>query len=128
MRQLKRIICIWILVVFLSASAFAKTVKKHVRSVTIGLASYYGHAHAGRRMANGRRFDENKLTAASHTIPLGSKVRVTNLRNLRSVVVTITDRGPFKKRRIIDLSEHAAQVLGMLLRGVEQVRVEEIRQ
>lgn len=126
MRQLKRIICIWILVAFLSVSAFAKTVKKHVRSATIGIASYYGHAHAGRRMANGRRFDEHKLTAASHTIPLGSKVRVTNLRNLKSVVVTITDRMPRYNRRIIDLSTAAARVLGLIERGTGRVSVERV--
>lgn len=126
MRRLKRIICILLLVGFMSLSAVAKTVKKHVRRGAIGIASYYGHAHAGRKMANGRRFDENKLTAASHTIPLGTRVRVTNLHNLKTVVVTITDRMPKYNRRIIDLSTAAARALGMVQRGTGRVSVEPI--
>lgn len=92
----------------------------------IGIASYYGHEHQGRRMANGHRFDEHKLTAASHSLPLGSRVRVTNLKNQKSVVVTITDRMPKRNRRIIDLSAAAAHELGLIARGIGRVSVERL--
>ncbi len=75
----------------------------------IGTASWYGAQHQGRKMANGQRFDRQKLTAASWYFPLGTKVRVVNLKNGESVVVTITDRGPnLRLHRILDLSEAAA--------------------
>jgi len=90
----------------------------------VGIASYYGHVHQGRRMANGQRFDENKLTAASRALPLGTRVKVTSLRNQKSVIVTITDRGPAAKTRVIDLSAAAARALGMISSGVDKVRVE----
>jgi rare lipoprotein A len=74
--------------------------------------------------ANGERFDKTSLTAAHRTLPFNSRVRVTNLVNGRSVVVRINDRGPFKPGRIIDLSEAAAEVVGMRAVGLTQVRVE----
>lgn len=85
----------------------------------VGKASYYG----GRgRTANGGHI--GAFTAAHRTLPFGSQVRVTNLRNNRSVVVTINDRGPFIGGRVIDLSTHAADALGFRSAGVAQVRVE----
>jgi rare lipoprotein A len=90
----------------------------------VGIASYYGHVHQGRRMANGQRFDESKLTAASRTLPLGTRVKVTSLRNQKFVIVTITDRGPAAKTRVIDLSTAASRALGMISRGVDKVRVD----
>jgi len=89
-----------------------------------GTASWYGARHQGRRTASGERFDHNALTAAHRTLPFGTRVRVTNLRNRRSVVVRINDRGPHARARIIDLSRKAAQNLGMLHAGVAPVRVE----
>ena len=90
----------------------------------IGKASWYGHEFAWRRTASGERFDPEDLTGAHRTLPLGSKVRVTNLVNGRSVLVTINDRGPYRYRREIDLSYGAARVLGMVNQGVAQVRIE----
>jgi rare lipoprotein A len=87
-------------------------------------ASWYGPKFARRRTASGKPFDPQALTAAHRTLPFGSKVRVTNLHNGRSVVLTITDRGPFRARREIDLSYGAARALGMVERGVATVRVE----
>jgi rare lipoprotein A (peptidoglycan hydrolase) len=87
-------------------------------------ASWYGPRFARRRTASGAPFDPQALTAAHRTLPFGSKVRVTNLHNGRSVVLTITDRGPFRARREIDLSYGAARALGMVERGVATVRVE----
>jgi rare lipoprotein A (peptidoglycan hydrolase) len=92
--------------------------------VQVGVASWYGPWHQGRRTANGERFDMHKLTAAHKTLPLDSKVRVTNLANGKSVEVKINDRGPYVGDRVIDLSERAAQRLGMKQQGVATVRVE----
>ncbi len=89
-----------------------------------GHASYYGPGFHGRKMSNGDRFDSSALTAAHRTLPMGTKVRVTNLHNGRSVLVTITDRGPFVRNREIDLSEGAARELQMVNRGVAQVLIQ----
>ncbi|WP_374405924.1 septal ring lytic transglycosylase RlpA family protein [Pelagerythrobacter sp.] len=82
-----------------------------------GVASYYGRRFAGRPTASGERFDPGQLTAAHRTLPFGSKVRVTNPRNGKSVVVRINDRGPFHKGRMIDVSRAAADELGLVQRG-----------
>ena len=123
MPQFRRSVCVWILCLFLFVTATARAVTRTVKTV-VGVASYYGHVHQGRRMANGQRFDESKLTAASRMLPLGTRVKVTSLRNQKSVIVTITDRGPAVKTRVIDLSTAAARALGMISRGVDRVRVE----
>ena len=123
MSQFKRTVCIGILCLFLFVTSTARAVTRTVKTV-VGIASYYGHAHQGLRMANGQRFDENKLTAASRALPLGTRVKVTSLRNQKSVIVTITDRGPAAKTRVIDLSTAAARALGMISRGVDKVRVD----
>ena len=91
-----------------------------------GNAAWYGRHHQGRRMANGERFDPRRYTAASKTIPLGRKVKVTYLRTMRSVTVTITDRGPYGGRRIIDLSEAAAAAIGLKRYGVGRVEIREL--
>ena len=90
----------------------------------IGKASWYGPRFHGRPTASGEIFDEELLTAASRTLPLGSKARVTNLENDKSVEVTINDRGPYVGGRIIDLSRAAARVLDMIKAGIANVRVE----
>ena len=90
----------------------------------VGQASYYAAPYHGRATASGERFDTHKLTAAHRTLPFGTRVRVTNLRNGKSVVVTITDRGPFKKGRVIDVSEKAARELGFVRAGTAHVRVQ----
>ena len=123
MSQFKRTVCVGILCLFLFVSSIARAVTRTVKTV-VGIASYYGHVHQGRRMANGQRFDESKLTAASRTLPLGTRVKVTSLRNQKFVIVTITDRGPAAKTRVIDLSTAAARALGMISRGVDKVRVD----
>ncbi len=90
-----------------------------------GLATFYGAEQQGGPTASGERFDRNKLTAAHRTLPLGTRVRVTNTRNGRSVEVRINDRGPFGGHgRIIDLSEAAARRLDMINAGVVPVIVE----
>lgn len=89
-----------------------------------GLASWYGAEFHGRRAADGSRYNMYALTAAHQTLAFGTRVRVTNLANDRSVEVTITDRGPFVEGRIIDVSFAAAQRLGMVGQGVTRVRLE----
>ncbi|ROT94232.1 septal ring lytic transglycosylase RlpA family protein [Altererythrobacter sp. FM1] len=79
-----------------------------------GVASYYGRKFNGRPTASGERFDMNALTAAHKTLPFGSKVRVTNPRNGKSVVVRINDRGPYSHGRLIDLSRAAASEIGIV--------------
>lgn len=90
--------------------------------VVTGLASYY--AEASGRTASGEKFDANGMTAAHRTWPFGTRVRVTNLQNNRSVVVRINDRGPHRKDRIIDLSYGAAREIRMITDGVVKVRLE----
>ncbi len=89
-----------------------------------GLASWYGPPYAGRKGADGTIYDQNAMTAAHLTLALGTVVRVTNLVNGQSVVVRITDRGPFVRGRIIDLSLAAARATGVYRAGVVKVRVE----
>jgi rare lipoprotein A len=91
-----------------------------------GTASYYGGKFHGRKTASGERFNQEGLTAAHKTLPLGTKVRVTNLRNGESVDVKINDRGPYHKGRVIDLSKGAARELGMINSGTAKVKVEVI--
>jgi rare lipoprotein A len=90
----------------------------------VGEASWYGPAQNGKETASGETFDQNKLTAAHPTLPLGTKAVVTSLETGKSVAVTINDRGPFEKGRKIDLSRAAAQKIGMTKEGVAQVKIE----
>jgi rare lipoprotein A len=89
-------------------------------------ASYYGHEFAWRLTASGERYNPDKLSAAHRTLPLGTKLKVTNLHNGRSVLVTVNDRGPYVKPRELDLSLGAARKLGMIRRGVARVRIERV--
>ena len=97
-----------------------------VISMQEGRASYYGGRFHGRTTANGESFNKNALTAAHPSLPFGSKVRVTNLNNKKSVIVRINDRGPYAKGRIIDLSEQAARGINMLQSGVVRVQIERL--
>jgi peptidoglycan lytic transglycosylase len=90
----------------------------------VGLASWYGSAHAGHPTASGELFDPDAMTAAHRTLPLGVLVRVTNIETGRSVTVRINDRGPQDMSRIIDLSRAAADALGFRASGVARVRIE----
>jgi rare lipoprotein A len=89
-----------------------------------GIASWYGRAHQGRPTANGETYDRHKLTAAHRSLPFDTVVRVTNIENGKQVLVRINDRGPYRSGRIIDLSERAAQALGMREDGIVRVRLE----
>ena len=90
----------------------------------VGLASWYGPGFYGRRTAGGVVFTGAGMTAAHRSLPLGTRVRVTNLANGRQAVVVVDDRGPYRGNRVIDLSPTAARHLGMVRAGVVKVRVE----
>jgi rare lipoprotein A len=92
--------------------------------VETGIASWYGHPYHGRRTASGEIYDMEKLTAAHRTLPFGTWVEVTNLRNHKKVRVRITDRGPFVDGRVIDLSLAAARQIDMVRAGIVPVRLE----
>jgi len=89
-----------------------------------GEASYYGRELAGNRTASGERFNPMGLTAAHRTLPLGTKLKVTNRTNGKSVIVRINDRGPFVKHRVLDVSLGAAHQINMVRAGKAQVRME----
>jgi rare lipoprotein A len=90
----------------------------------VGLASWYGDDFHGRRTASGERYDQHGLTAAHPSLPFGTRIRVTNPSNGRSVVVRINDRGPFTRGRAIDLSYGAARQLGIDRCGTQRVHLE----
>ena len=92
--------------------------------VQVGLASWYGEYHHGLPTASGEVFDMAQLTAAHRTLPLGTRLRVTNLENGRIVRVRVNDRGPYVDGRVLDLSHGAARVLDMVERGVVPVRLD----
>ena len=104
---------IFIIILFASC----KTTKEQ------GVASYYADKFDGRQTASSAVFHQNKLTAAHRTLPFGTRVKVKNISNGKTVKVTINDRGPFVQGRTIDLSKKAAKKIGMLQQGVAQVQM-----
>ena len=105
----------------LSACALVLVAMAPANASETGQASWY---KMGFKTASGERFKPNGLTAAHRTLPFGTRVRVKNLRNGKSVVVRINDRGPFIKSRIIDVSKGAAQRIGLISSGVTKVSVQ----
>src|SRR6266478_3501348 len=92
-------------------------------STESGVASWYGHPYHGRRAANGEIYDMEKMTAAHRTLPFGTWVRVKNLENDQTVDVRITDRGPFARGRILDLSHAAAVSIATIGPGTAKVKI-----
>jgi len=90
----------------------------------VGVASWYGEEVEGNQTASGEAFDLNGLTAAHHTLPFGTTIRVTNLRNHKSLLLRVNDRGPHLGKRLLDVSWAAAKRLGFVLTGTTRVRVE----
>jgi rare lipoprotein A len=128
--QKKRLIANSILSVYLASFGtfgHAKTASpKGEATAYTGVASYYGSRFHGRKTANGERFDQNGLTAMHQTLPFGTRLRVTNLANNRSVDVRVNDRSHSRNRRALDLTRRAAMELGFLRAGVARVRYEVI--
>lgn len=104
--------------------AFREVGPEPVASVQTGLASYYAHRYDGRPTASGETYDEDALTAAHRTLPFGTRIRVTNTRNGRRIVLRVNDRGPFVEGRIVDVSARAARELDFVRDGVVPVRLE----
>lgn len=113
-----------VLVLFFGFEGCARRVVRHTER---GNASWYGDKFHGKRTASGEIFDENALTASHRTLPFGTIIRVTNLKNGKSVKVRINDRGPSVRGRITDVSKAAARELDMVRDGVVPVRIEVIR-
>lgn len=110
-----------------SIASVKKTETNTSVSIQKGLASWYGTQFHGRKTASGARFDMHALTAAHRTLPLGTYVKVTNLKNGKTVVVKINDRGPYAGKRILDLSLAAANVLNFRERGETTVTIERLK-
>lgn len=98
-----------------------------IQAQSDGKASYYSNGLHGRRMSNGERYDCNAFTCAHRTLPFGTRLKITNPRNGKSVIVRVTDRGPFVRGRVVDLSYAAARELGTIASGVAYVKVELVR-
>lgn len=127
-RSPQRVFCLaalalWLLLAAAGCSAH-RFEQNRPGAVQRGVASWYGADFHGRRTASGSIYDMHDMTAAHRELPLGSQVEVRNLENGRSVRVEITDRGPFKKGRIVDMSYAAAKDLGMLQKGTAKVEVQ----
>lgn len=110
-----------LVLILLAGSFFAQT------DSLIGKASFYAKKFEGRRTANGERFRHDSLTAAHKTLPFGTVLKVTNLKNDSSVIVRVNDRLPKKSKRTIDLTIRAAKLLNFVRDGIAKVRIEEIR-
>jgi peptidoglycan lytic transglycosylase len=106
----------------LSAAAHPRHSDAHAHA-QVGVASFYGVHGAGKVTASGERFSPRKLTAASPTLPIGAKAKVTNEKTGKTVAVRVNDRGPFMKHRILDVSPAAAHALGMKKDGLALVKV-----
>ena len=108
------------------ADTFEKVIEEREKYTHFqtGMASYYGGSWHGKKTANGEIFNENSLTAAHKTLPFGTKVKVTNLDNGKSVVVRINNRGPYSKGRVIDLSKAAFSKIASISKGVTRVKLE----
>jgi rare lipoprotein A len=92
--------------------------------VQYGIASYYSDKFIGKTTANGDVFSQDKMTAAHNFLPLGTKIRVTNLRNNKSIVVRINDRMHHRNKRLVDLTKAAAQKLGFMKSGITRVKIQ----
>jgi rare lipoprotein A len=103
-----------------------KVKAKKTTRVLYGQASFYSNKFNGRRTANGEIFDQKKLTCACNVLPLGTWIKVTNLKNGKTVIVKVNDRIHPKMKRIVDLSRAAAQKLGYISNGLTRVKVEPV--
>jgi rare lipoprotein A len=128
MRIFKGILCVLIFFTLVECSSVSETRDSNwVGYTESGKASYYATKFQSRKTASGELYDSTKKTAAHKKLPFGSKVRVTNTKNSKSVIVKINDRGPFVKSRIVDLSSSAFSRIANLDTGVIEVKIEVIR-
>jgi rare lipoprotein A len=108
------------------AAAFISLAGTSVANAQCGKASWYGPGFHGRSTASGERFNQSSLTAAHKSLPFGTKLRVTNKRNGKSVIVRVNDRGPFVRGRMLDLSKGAASQIGIVRSGSAAVCIAQI--
>jgi len=122
-----KIVSFLLFVVLLTSSCHRKTGGSsstyELSGTETGLASYYAESYNGKKTANGEIYDSGDLTAAHKKLPFGTKVKVTNLANGKTVKVRINDRGPFVSGRIIDLTRAAARKIDMVGKGVVKVKI-----
>jgi rare lipoprotein A len=116
----------------LRAQSAADSIRRKIRKTPVnlvdtGVAIYYHSKFQGRITASGELYDQDKMTAAHNRLPLGTKIKVTNLRNKRSVIVRVNDRLHHRNPRLVDLSRAAAAKLGYIGRGITRVRVEVLK-
>ena len=125
---IKQTIMVFLSISLLSCSAVSAAKDDHsIAYQKVGEASFYANKFQGRKTASGETFHQNKKTAAHKKLPFGTKVKVTNLKNAKTVLVTINDRGPFVKGRIIDLSRSSFEAINSLNAGVIKVRIDVIK-
>jgi rare lipoprotein A len=108
----------------LAATLFVPAFAPPLQADTIAHSSYYGRELAGRKTASGERFNPGAMTAAHRSLPFGTRLRLTNLRNGRTIIVRINDRGPFVRGRSLDVSQGAASALGFVGQGTARLRME----
>jgi rare lipoprotein A len=113
--------------VVLSKDAEINFSEVETNNLGIMTASWYGPRFHGKSTANGETFDQSALTAAHKSLPFGTLLKITNLRNHKSVIIRINDRGPYVDGRDLDLSKATAKALGILHKGVVKVKVEELK-
>lgn len=126
-RKLAPFVWVLLLIILLAGCGYLSATAPRKGRSQVGMASWYGKKFHGRPTSSGEIFDMYKLTAAHKELPLGTRVRVTNLKNRKSVILKVNDRGPFIKGRIIDLSYGAAKIIEMVEDGVARVRIEIVR-
>lgn len=124
MGRMRCILASTILGLAIVAAAPSYQAEAHPTGMIAGKASWYGPGFHGRTTANGETYDQNAMTAAHKSLPFGTRVRVTNERTGKSVVVRINDRGPYVGKRVIDLSKAAAKRVGMIKSGIAPVTIE----
>jgi rare lipoprotein A len=122
---MKKIIISWVMV-WMTGASFCSECAAEYPKTQVGNASYYSNRFQNRLTASGERYLKDRLTAAHRFYPHGTLLLVTNLKNKKSVIVRVNDRGPFIKGRIIDLSARAAKKLNMLRKGIARVKTEVI--
>ncbi len=127
-KLIRNLVCIFFafaisISLFAQSDSTSSNVKLFIQK---GNASYYARKFEGRRTANGEKYRRRYLTAAHKTLPFNTKVKVSNPKNGRWVIVRINDRGPYHKKRIIDLSERAARHLGIFGGGHSRILIQEV--
>jgi len=133
---MKRILFALILLLQVMMCVYAQSAADSIRRVNkkmpvalidTGVASYYHSKFQGRITASGELYDQDKMTAAHNRLPMGTRIKVTNLRNMRSIIVRVNDRLHHRNKRLVDLSRAAASKLGYIGRGITRVKVEVLK-